>query len=380
MKVSHISPSYKPAYCYGGPTQSVSLLCEALTEANVLSIEVLTTTANGNLDLPPSSALPVQVDGVSTYYFPRLSKDHSHFCPKLLFHLLQKPRQQAHILHIHSWWNLVSMLSCLLAKWKRLPVVLSPRGMLSDYSFHHRKSPLKWLLHQTIGAKLLRYCHIHCTSEQERRELLQFQDANRISVIPNFIDLRVSTKGKRFNTDDKCFKMIFLSRIDPKKGLELLFHALSKLNFRWSLTIAGTGNADYLLALQQLAKELGISDAITWWGSADRSSKYQLMAAHDLLVLFSYNENFGNVILESLLMGTAVAISESVALADEVKRNDIGWISKLEATDIAKNLYLAFRDGEKRERIRAAAPSLIRKNYNQALLTQQYLQLYQRML
>ncbi|MEJ2881695.1 XrtY-associated glycosyltransferase XYAG1 [Pedobacter sp. GR22-6] len=376
MKIIHVIPAYKPAYCYGGPTQSVSFLCENLVK-NELQIEVLTTTANGKYELNVPRNTPVFINGVKTYYFRRISKDHSHFSPKLLFNLYQKADAKTTIIHIHSWWNLVSILSCIIAKLKKIPVVLSPRGMLSPYSFGTGNTTIKYLLHQHIGKELIRYCHLHCTSEQERRELLPIQQVQHISTIPNMIDTRPHIPLNNSNFDDASFKMIFLSRIDPKKGLEILFYALNLLDYKWTLTIAGDGLETYIKVLKELAGELRIADKINWTGPATNSNKYAMIAQHHLLVLFSHNENFANVILESLITGTPVAISEDVGLAKYVKANELGWVAPANHIKIASVLKAAHHNKAKRQNIKTIAPSLIKEHYNQVLLTQQYINLYQ---
>ena len=137
-------------------------------------LEVFTTTANGQTELNVTPNESTIVDGVKVTYFKRLTKDHTHFSPALLLALrneilkhnrkqkaerLKQQTSTVHrlsfkettktnnslsfgegwgeeklIIHIHAWWNLVSILSCALAKWYHVPVILSPRGMLTVYT------------------------------------------------------------------------------------------------------------------------------------------------------------------------------------------------------------------------------------------------------
>lgn len=123
IKLLQITAAYKPAYIYGGPTMSVSKLCEALSNTEV-PIEVLTTTANGKTELNVNPGKQIIVDKVEVTYFKRLSKDHTHFSPGLLLALRRKIKEQKLksknsktklIIHIHAWWNLVSIFSCFMA-------------------------------------------------------------------------------------------------------------------------------------------------------------------------------------------------------------------------------------------------------------------------
>jgi glycosyltransferase involved in cell wall biosynthesis len=403
VKIIHISASYKPAYIYGGPIQSVAKLCEALVGLEVRDeglaindVQVLTTTANGTTELDVTISEPVLVEGVKVIYFKRWTKDHSHFSPGLLWGLRKTLRQaqgdklsiqnDKPVIHIHAWWNLVSVLSCLVAKWYKVPVVLSPRGMLTAYSQHNRNSFFKKLLHQSIGKKLLQYTHIHATSEQEKRDILEIVTPKSITIIPNLVNsqlpvfsLQLAVPRKPLTVDDSPFRLIFLSRIEEKKGLDLLFDALSLLDIDWQLTIAGSGKKEYVTGLKAKAQSLKLDEHINWIGQVSDQDKYELMAKHDLLVLTSFNENFANVVIESLSIGTPVLVSDKVGLSDYVSEQQLGWLCKLEADDIKETLLNAFHDQEKREKIKQSAPEIIRKDFDDRVLVNRYLDMYKRL-
>lgn len=388
MKIIHITASYKPAYIYGGPIQSVAKLCEALVGSSnkcktvdEFNLEVLTTTANGKTELEVTEAKPILVDDVSVTYFKRLTKDHSHFSPKLLWKLnttLQTPNTKR-IIHIHAWWNLVSVLSCWVAKWNKVPVVLSPRGMLTHYTQNNHNSLSKKFLHYLIGKKLLQYCHIHATSEQEKQDILKIVKPKSITVIPNLVNIQMPVNYSPlavYNKDTAVFRLIFLSRIEEKKGLELLFDALALLEINWQLTIAGSGKEEYIENLKIKAKNLNFHDRVNWVGQVGNEAKYSLMAQHDLLLLTSFNENFANVVIESLSVGTPVLISNQVGLSDYVNDQQLGWVSSLEVSNIKEKLLAAFSEREKREAIKETAPEIIKRDFNDQILANRYLQLY----
>lgn len=416
MKIIHITASYKPAYIYGGPIQSVAKLCEVLEELSdqrlavgddALKVRVFTTTANGAKELDVKTGIPVLIEGVPVTYFKRWTKDHSHFSPGLLWELrkmlrqvrrdrqnkpprlAETPPKEGNIIHIHAWWNLVSVLSCFIAKWYRIPVILSPRGMLTSYTLGNRNSLSKRLIHKLLGKNLLAYCHIHATSEHERADILSIVRPKSIRVIPNLVSssleeenyeasgvLSMGHGAKSGDQPDDSFKLIFLSRIEEKKGFELLFKALATIEIPWSLTIAGSGEKQYLQSLKQMARELKLSDKIYWIGQVSNQDKYTLMAAHDLLVLTSYNENFANVVVESLSVGTAVLVSEKVGLSDYVKDNELGWVTALKMEEIQKTIITAYQSPEKRQNIRSTAPLAIRRDFNENTLAKQYLDFY----
>ena len=373
MKIIHITPSYKPAFIYGGTISSIAQLCEAQQKAGQ-TIEVFTTTANGKEELCVETSRPTQVEGVKVTYFRRITKDHTHFSPALLWHIyrvaVKRPLET--IIHIHSWWNLTSLLSCLIAKYKNIPVVLSPRGMLTPYSFSNRNGILKSILHCSIGKTLIAYSAIHATSEKERQDILTISKQLNITVIPNLMqplppDFELVTED---TAQSPVFKLLFFSRIEEKKGLEILFHALSLLQFPWTLTIAGTGKPRYEERLKKMTETLGIYSKIEWAGRVEDTHKYKVLQENDLLVLFSYNENFANAVGESLTVGTPVAISCHVGLASFVNKHNLGWVSELNPNQISDVLAQAHNERAKRTQIRKIAPAIISQHFRAGLIPQ----------
>lgn len=393
IKILQITAAYKPAYIYGGPTMSVAKLCENLIKdqlllsngKNVLDLEVFTTTANGQTELNVIPNKITLVDGVSVTYFKRLTKDHTHFSPALLKALrreiLSHSRNEGSlIIHIHAWWNLVSVFSCAIAKWYNIPVVLTPRGMLTAYTSTNRNSIPKKIIHNILGKNLLKYCHIHATSEKEKIDIQAIVNPKSITIIPNLVEL----SGHTFTQPDiehqakkdKALHLIYLSRIEEKKGLELLFDALTSLPFSYNLTIAGSGEESYVKSLKAKAEALKINTRINWVGQVGKEDKFKLLAAHDLMVLTSYNENFANVVIESLSVGTAVLISNEVGLADYVAEKKLGWITDLIPNNITKRLISAYESLPLRMIIREKAPQIINQDFDSNTLIQKYFKLY----
>jgi glycosyltransferase involved in cell wall biosynthesis len=408
LKIIHITPSYKPAFCYGGTTMSVAAMCEGLIKTGI-NIEVLTTKANGSEELMKNSNTSYLVDGVPVRYFSRITKDHTHFSPTLLIALYKvikssKLSEERLVIHIHSWWNLVAMLSTLIGVCMKIPLVVSPRGMITAYTLNYKHTYIKRFLHIILGRYLLSCASIHATSEQEANNIRGYLDKAQIDVIPNVVDLpdlRVARGVRNSKVDLKhkvtmpfkrmsliqtspaiesklprTLELLFLSRIDRKKGLELLFEALSNLNIPWCLSIAGDGEDCYLSELAHLAIKLKIMTKITWLGHLDNTRKYNALQEHDLLVLISKNENFANVIIESLGVGTPVLISNYVGLAPYILKSGLGWVCKTEADDVLNSLRLIYHDAVKRKFIHNCAPAQILNDFNKNKILKAYSKLY----
>ena len=388
LTIIHINASYKPAYIYGGPTMSVSKLCESINDLSKKSnldikLKVFTTTANGATELNVIKNEPNLVDGVEVTYFKRITKDHTHFSPALLWGLrkeiINSNKEKNLIIHIHSWWNLVSIFSCIVAKFYKVEVLLSPRGMLTNYTLNNRHNLIKKIIHQLIGKNLLSYCNVHATSDKEKTDVEAIVTPKSITIIPNLVNFSTENLESKISSV-KNLKLIYLSRLEQKKGLELLFDALRLLDFEWHLTIAGSGENHYLESLKTRAKELNISSNISWLGQVTNEQKFNLLAKFDLLVLTSYNENFANVIIESLSVGTAVLVSKDVGLSSYVSNKSFGYVCELDINDIINKLTNAFKQQNYLAEIRKNAPSQIEKDFDSTLLSKQYVDLYHRIL
>ncbi|MCC8425742.1 XrtY-associated glycosyltransferase XYAG1 [Mucilaginibacter sp. UR6-11] len=375
MKILQINASYKPAYIYGGPTMSVAKLSEQLTKANC-TVTVFTTTANGNTELTVSPGIETPVDGVSVTYFKRITKDHSHLSPGLLISLWKNART-FDVIHIHAWWNLVSVLSAWIGLIRKVPVVISPRGTLSAYSFTNKNNLIKKIIHNLLGKRLLNGSFLHATSLAEQQALAEIIKPRAIFDIPNFVKI-ISSSRKR-KSGGPILKLLFLSRIEEKKGLDILLHALPLLNIPYHLTIAGDGDENYINVLKNIAHYNLSDDNISWIGFQN-DSKFDVFTDHDLLVLPSYNENFGNVVIESLSAGTAVLISGQVGLADYVVNNQLGWLCQTTPQSVSNAINDIAIQPDKLADISLKAPAIIHRDFDDDQLVKKYINMYQQII
>ena len=353
---------------------SVSMLCEQLVKKHI-DVTVFTTTANGADELPVTLNNPVDVDGVPVIYFKRLTKDHTHFSPALLSKLWHEVKNYDAV-HIHAWWNMVSVLSCFIALMRGVPVIVSPRGTLSPYSFSNKNRFVKNLIHQFLGKPLLNKCYLHVTSQRENAAISSLVKPKNIFTIANFVKL-----AGKIDTDNIIpgipIKLLFFSRIEEKKGLDILLDALLKVSVPYHLTIAGNGDVEYINSLKKYAVAQGIDKHITWAGFYNED-KFDLLRQHDLFILPSHDENFANTVIESLSVGTAVLISQNVGLYDYVQQKNSGWICQTNADSISRFIDDIGRNyQDDLLRIRDEAPAVIYNDFDPNNLVEEYLKMYQ---
>ncbi|MHA4894185.1 XrtY-associated glycosyltransferase XYAG1 [Pedobacter sp. PWIIR3] len=372
MKILQIVPSYKPAYIYGGPIESVAKLCEGLI-LHGQQVDVFTTTANGETELEIEAGVPIDVDGVTVRYFKRVSKDPTHASPAL-WKFLYSNVNSYDIIHIQSWWSILVLVSAFICLIKGKKVVVSPRGMLSIYIFNSGQSKIKKIIHKAFGRNLLAQTNLHATAKSEFEECRHVIKDWKGFILPNIISL---PKLEIIKKPNEVFTLVFMSRIHPKKGIELLLNAVACLPFEFRLQIAGSGEDSYIKELKQLAADLDISHQLEWLGWVDRDQKFKLLMNADLFALVSYNENFANVVIESLHVGTPVLLSYGVALSEFVQQRDLGWVTSLEIEAVAAKILDIESDKLKRTRINSTSNLIVGDIFAPEKLIPKYIHEYE---
>jgi glycosyltransferase involved in cell wall biosynthesis len=373
MKILFIAPSYKPAYIYGGPIVVIARLAERLVQLGH-EVTVYTTTANGNKELDVPLKEPVMMDGVTVRYFKRITGDHTHISPSLYAYTWSTAKQYD-VVHIHSWWNFAVLGTALIFMLRGIKPVLSPHGMFCDYVLTANNQAKKKLIHAVIGKQLLKKTYLHVSSQIEWNECLQINKNWKGANIFNLVDL----PSREYKRDERpVFTISFLSRIDPKKGLDILINALSGVSFPYRLQIAGSGNEDYVQQLKKMVNDLGMDEHVEWVGWMNTEQKFPFLAGSDLFALTSLNENFAIVVIESLYVGTPVLISNNVGLCNYVEENGFGWITGIESvTEIRQKLTEAYNNKKERNEITSRARRIIDHDFNEAKLAGDYVKLYE---
>lgn len=307
MKVAHVAPSFYPAHVYGGPIESVLQLCRHTLAAGC-AVRVLTTNANG-----PSSVLDVATDrdvklpgGLPVRYCARRMM--SAVSPSMI-RLLPSHARWSDVVHLTGVYDFPTIPTLLACRVLRKPVVWSPRGALQQWEGTTRRS-LKSVWENLCFACAPRGLCMHVTSREEGDELRERLPGVRVAVIPNGVEVPPSIARVPSNG---ALRLVFLGRLDPKKGIENLLRACRGLEARidrdWSLVVAGSGDPRYEDSLRSLASDLGVSSRVRFVGAVPAAERARLFENADLAVVPSHTENFGMVVVEALAHAVPVVAS-----------------------------------------------------------------------
>ena len=387
MRILHAMPVYAPAWQFGGPVLSVSRLCEGLAAAGI-SVEVLTTNA-GLPDLPAEQlGRPLLRNGVRVTYFP-VDRQGGTIRSRSLVEALPEALQAVDLLHLSAIWQPLGLPLQRVAHRLGVPVLHSLRGALGPYSFRRgwwKKLPYYLLRERPL---LQQAAGLHVTSAQEQQELRGLGLKAPRWLLPNPLDLtelrpdpeqRLRWRRQLGVTADQSLLLI-CGRQHHKKGLDLLPAVLESLRQApWLLLLVGGDDDGSGASLIRNLQQLGLGDRLLHQPTLPASELGGLYNAADLLLLPSRHENFGNVVLEALACGCAVAISDRTGVAGDLAAGapaGFGLVLPRRAG--------AWRAGLGRwlaapHRASPAATRWVADRYSQQAVARQAIELYERIL
>lgn len=243
---------------------------------------------------------------------------------------LQAQVQTPGVVHSHGLWMYPGMAARNCAHKKNCGLLISPHGMLEPWALNHSRWKKK-LAEGLFERKNLQEAGcLHALCQAEAENFRRYGLKNPIAVIPNGIaldDLDQRPNGaiiEKFTEIKDRRRILFLSRLHPKKGLENLLQAWGKLapDFSdWQLLIAGSGEPAYESKLKALARDMLRNQSVFFTGPLYGEDKKQILAAADVFVLPSFSEGFSMAILEAAAAGLPVLLTPECNFPELAKSN-----------------------------------------------------------
>ncbi|MDB9431564.1 hormogonium polysaccharide biosynthesis glycosyltransferase HpsP [Microcystis aeruginosa] len=383
MKILQIVPSI--SLVYGGPSQMVLGLSAALAQLGQ-DVTIITTDSNGDtgqapLDVP--LGVPVSQNGYQIYYFP-CSPFRRYKFSLDLFTWLANRAKDYDIAHIHALFSPVSSISASIARYHQLPYILRPLGTL-DPADLQKKRQLKQIYANFLEKpNLAAAAAVHFTSQQECQTAERFNIKTKDIVIPLGVDFfnpqALPVTG--FDLPQNKPIILYMSRLDPKKGLDLLLPSLESLlekglDFHFVLAGGNPQDRDYENRIKNQIERSILGKNTTITGFVTGEVKNSLLARADLFVLPSYYENFGIAVAEAMAAGIPVVISDRVDLHPAVAAAAAGWVTACQLEDLTNTLEAAITNPEIRQQRGKNARDLVLNQYSWSAIADQLLTVYQ---
>jgi glycosyltransferase involved in cell wall biosynthesis len=329
MRILHIVGSINPAA--GGPTEAIRMIIHYRPpgfEAEVVTLD--------NPDAPFLKDFPFAVHALG-------KARKAWYSPKLI-PWLKANRHRFDGVLVHGLWEFTGLAS-LIALPGHTPYMVFTHGMLDPYfkRAHPLKHLKKWLYWVPVQYWVLRAAdRVLFTTELERDLARQSfwlwqWDPMVVSygadpqlpeiqkLIPAFFqhlpELDPAEPNQQF--------LLYLGRIDPKKGCDLLvraFSAIAPAHPGLRLIMAGPDKKGWRNELEKIAEAAGVADRVHWPGMLRGDAKWGAFAASAAFILPSHQENFGIAVAESLSCGRPVLISDQVNIAPEIAADGCGLV------------------------------------------------------
>jgi glycosyltransferase involved in cell wall biosynthesis len=288
------------------------------------------------------------------------------FSPSLAIWLFMYIRRYD-IIHIHAIFSFPSTFAMIAARIMRVPYIIRTIGQLNIWSLNQSRFRKRLMLGLVERSNLQHSVAVHVTSKSEMEDLRRLKMDSNVLLLGLGVDLVDSFRFDHSRVLEKVTRFVFLSRLHPKKQLEVLLQALNIVRYRygvdaWYLLVAGDGDEEYVKKLKSLALDLGLQKNIEWMGHITGQRKDELLQNVDWYVLPSASENFGISAVEALASGVPVIITDTVGISEMVSEHGAGIVVRDKPDDLSQVLFQAM--GGPSPAMKDAARSLVRENYS----------------
>lgn len=256
---------------------------------------------------------------------------------------------RADIVHLHSLYLFHTWATARICRRAGVPYLLRPHGTLDPFLWKRhrgRKAVLECLFQNRV---LREAAALHYTAEDEQRLAEPYAQGARGIVVPNGLDLEQyatlppagGLRARHPEIGDRRI-MLFLSRLNFKKGLDVLVPAFARAARRFPdlhLVIAGPDDGMREATQGWIASE-GIGERTTFTGMLDHPAKLAAFRDAAMFVLPSYSENFGIAIVEAMACGVPVAISDRVNIWREIEQAGAGLVGPPDVEAVTRQIEM----------------------------------------
>jgi glycosyltransferase involved in cell wall biosynthesis len=340
---------------------------------------IYTTDIDGRDHLDTSGIENPARDGVTIRSFPVQTPTRLCWSAPLA-KALRRELSTYDIVHIHSMYLFTSWLAAHYARKYNIPYIVRPHGTLDPYIFKRhrlRKSILELLFEKRNFANA---AAVHFTAREEmelaRSTGFQFKGA----VVPLGVNV-----GALYPLRDRTPKpkksILFLGRLNVKKGLDLLaeaFGTLARSRNNLELIVAGPDEHNYEFQVKRWLIKEGVDGNCIFAGMLTGENKLSALQSADIFVLPSYSENFGIAVVEAMAVGLPVVISDRVNIWREIAEAGAGLVVRCDVGELTRALSTLLDDQELRLSMGERGRQLVERSFTWQVTAREMADLYER--
>jgi glycosyltransferase involved in cell wall biosynthesis len=376
LRILHVIGDLAPAS--GGPAKAGFEMARAVARRGH-EVTIYATDFGQAADIPRDRML----DGVRIRLFP-LANPRIWLASWAMRDALARDLPGFDLLHLHSLYLFHDWAAGSLARRLGKPYLVRPHGTLDPYIFRRRRLK-KAIFDLWFQDRVLRdAAAVHYTAEEEMRLAEPYVHGAPGVVIPNGLDpgdyaalpAKGSFRARHPEIGDRRI-LLFLGRINFKKGLDILADAVGRLKRDdLHLVIAGP-DGGYLAETRRFVADAGISARTTFAGMLMGQEKLAAFADASLFLLPSYSENFGISVVEAMACGVPVLISDRVNIWREVVADGAGRAAPCDAEAVARQITEMLAEPAALERMGAAGRAAVAARYDWVTIALRLEQVYE---
>jgi glycosyltransferase involved in cell wall biosynthesis len=385
MKVLMLIPAL--GNVYGGPSKCIIELAEAIGSKGI-QVDIVTTNANGNVNLDFPLNIWIQEKYYRIQYFPYLNFIDYKFTWSLTQWLFKhvKDYDLVHTNAIFSYPILPASWAC---QFHRVPYIMTPHGMLEPWALAYKAWKKNFYFSLLEKPALQNASGIQMLASTEAQRVKQLGINAPLLLIPNGIhthDFEELPSAEIFyrqfpETRNKTL-ILFLGRIDPKKGLDLLATAFAQVHNLFPtvhLIVAGQDNIGYLPTVKEYFSKASCLEAVTFTGMLTGETKYSALAAANIFVVPSYSEGFSMSVLEGMASALPCVITTGCNFP-EAEAAGAARVVDINANEIAIGLIEYLKNPKLAEETGGSARQLVFKDYTWEKIAAKTINNYQQIL
>ncbi|MGB2925461.1 MAG: glycosyltransferase [Limnothrix sp.] len=355
---------------YGGPSRVAKALANSIGQQHMQQIDLISTVADGIEKLSVSKNTWLQEEGYRLQYFDCFHRNDLVISYSLMA-WVYKHLKDYDVVHTHNIFSPMMSVVRWLCDRQNIPYITTPHGMLEPWALANKSSKKK-LYYEWLEAKSLQRSGAIHTLNQQESDNIQALGFSRLEILPNGI--RQSEFEKLIDpeffyqhfpeTKDKDI-ILFLSRVDPKKGLDLLIPAFSSIRGQFPnshLVIAGPDSVGFMPTVQSYLQAADCENAVTITGMLTGDLKQAALAAANVYALTSYSEGFSMSVLEGMAAGLPCMITTACNFP-EAGEAGVAKVVDIEIESITEALTELLDDLPKAKAMGSAARDFVFQEY-----------------
>ncbi len=342
------------------------------------------------LSNPKTLEVPIDrsqsVNGVQIRYFATTWPSRFFVSPSMARELRRRVRE-FDLVHVHSLYLFPTLAATHYARRAGVPYIIRPHGTLDPF-LRRRHRIRKGIYNLMIERRNLNQAAaIHYTAQDELELARPLGIRAPGVVVPlgvnpeEFASLPSRGTFRRLHPELEGKRLIvFLGRLTPKKGLDLLaraFALVAKACRDTRLVIAGPDDEGHGRLVRTWLKDAGVYEQTSIVGMLEGEAKRALLADTDVWVLPSYTENFGVAVIEAMACGLPVVITDKVGLHREVSAASAGLVVVCDAQELAAAIRRVLEDPVLPQQLSASAQELVRSQFTWDIAAKKLIRLYE---